>query len=941
MAYLDPFNDDPVYSAIRASAAQRRAQRRAEQAQALSASQQIAGVGSGEGGSGESPGADTGIAISGPVTSVTPANAPTPTPEYGMTMGYGTANRVGEFIGTNINPIAASIAYETVEPLKGAAIGTAIDTVLGDAPGYLTQETREGVRSQVGGFDPTKSYGQFPDGRIAEVTAEDIATGGFKQLTAAEATRLNPTGYIGADPRTPLGAIGKGLQTLATSMVPFSGMMFGKTVPSPIGTPMAMGSGPFGPMVHDRMYETHGNMLNGVPGNYGMRIGDRYVTYNANPQYIGGKLGETLGIKSAMTAGMNMSTEQFQKLYGARAGFDYRTVDWENSKPGELKGEKLEGFVSGRGGFTKDGQFLDSQGRLTSNMTGGQLSSYSESAVRSGTASAAAAAEALDRKAEMAANDLFFGTARQKTYAEAAAKVRSEAARAYEQASAAYPGRQNIGVAEQLGLGAVADSLTQGITRGIDVDAATDIGLGLTDTGYVYTPPGYTSVGADAGVTSNMRYDPTTGNYYNFNLDQPSKAVPGEVYFDDGGSSASSGGGWSGDDQSGSDWGGNESGESAGAEASGSPGTDSATADADSMDSGWRSGGFVTKKAVGGPVEQAGVGPVGFVNGKAPEQVSEQKSIADDVEGKVPEGTFVINAAAVERAGSSDIRKMLTKAIAEAEAQGIDLSGQGVTMDSEDAVSVAVSEGEVLVPPVLARIIGYDRLEKINKRGEAEVQRRAQEAEQQNQQPQMPMKAREGGFVQKKSEGGKVDPRRVLPVSDFKSYNTGDSGRDFLNWVENTGATILGKREEMQKAFSYARNYARNNRTEDQYEDTMRHVLLGGLYAGGPDDNVLEKIGSKIASGFADYKEKGAVAAENIEPVDRFESAIDLNNNQYGRALRKAAGDEEAFVGAVEKLMDRLRSGQEAPRLTNEDGKEITIVTSTADGRAGFLRREN
>lgn len=734
---LDPYSDDPVYNAIRASARARRAQERRGR---IDVNQQIAGAGNaGEGADSPPPGADTGISIRGPVTSVTPATVQTPTPTYGMTKEYGMANRVGEAIGSNINPIAASIAFETIDPLKGAAIGTAIDTVLGDAPGYLSQSSREGVRSQVGGFDATKTYGQFPDGRVAEVTAEDIATGGFRTITAAEANRLNPTGYIGADPRTPMGAIGKGLQTLATAGVPFMGMMFGKTVTSPIGTPMAMGAGPFGPMVHDRMFETHGNMVNGIPGNFGMRIGDRYVTYNANPQYVGGKLGETLGIKQAMTAGMNMPTEQFQRLYGARAGYDYRSVDWENSKPGKIKGDPLQGFVPGKGGFTKDGQFLDSQGRLNSNLSTQQLNDYKQSAVRSGTQTAEQVAAELERKSRMVAGDLFFGETRQKTYAEAAADVRQQAQRAYEQAQAAYPGRQAVADYNQLAeVGpSVADMLTDPTTL-VDTSAQYDMGLGLTDTGAVDTLPGYVTVGADSVYgDSGRRYDPATGNTYNFNLNTPSKATPGEVYFDDGGSNYS------------------PSGPPGGSNASDDPSEEGSTGAGGGFggDDGYggpsfAEGGFVTKKADGGPVEQAGVGPVGFVNGKAPEEVSEQKAIADDVEGQVPEGTFVLNAPAVERAGSSDVRKMLVKAIAEAEAQGIDLSAQGGTMDSEEAVSVAVSEGEVLIPPVLARIIGYDRLEKMNKRGQAEVQKRQQESEASPQEPQTAY-AKLGGFISK------------------------------------------------------------------------------------------------------------------------------------------------------------------------------------------------
>ena len=61
-------------------------------------------------------------------------------------------------------------------------------------------------------------------------------------------------------------------------------------------------------------------------------------------------------------------------------------------------------------------------------------------------------------------------------------------------------------------------------------------------------------------------------------------------------------------------------------------------------------------------------------------------------------------------------------------------------------MSVAVSEGEVVVPPVLARIIGYDRLEKINKRGLKEVEKRSTESEQ-----SPPVYAKSGGFISKTS----------------------------------------------------------------------------------------------------------------------------------------------------------------------------------------------
>ena len=138
--------------------------------------------------------------------------------------------------------------------------------------------------------------------------------------------------------------------------------------------------------------------------------------------------------------------------------------------------------------------------------------------------------------------------------------------------------------------------------------------------------------------------------------------------------------------------------------------------------------------APGGAVARGGSG---FIN-RPPEQVSEAESVADNQQDAVPEGTFIINAAAVEFAGSDDIRKMLVTAHKEAIRRGItvDKSGKGAKL-----IDVALSSGEVKVAPYLAKIIGYDRLEKINNRGKPEVEERIRENGQQQ------VGAAEGGFI--------------------------------------------------------------------------------------------------------------------------------------------------------------------------------------------------
>ena len=153
---------------------------------------------------------------------------------------------------------------------------------------------------------------------------------------------------------------------------------------------------------------------------------------------------------------------------------------------------------------------------------------------------------------------------------------------------------------------------------------------------------------------------------------------------------------------------------------------------------------------------QAG-GPAGFIGGP-PEKFSDQTTIADDIPLEVPEGAFVINAPAVEYAGSEDISKMLTEAYEKA-GQGVDKSGRTTTIPSREQVDIMISRGEVVVPPNIAKIIGYDRLEKINNRGKKEVARRKKAGDQEKPQARQ---ANEGGFINK-AKGDKITVYRGEP----------------------------------------------------------------------------------------------------------------------------------------------------------------------------------
>ena len=123
----------------------------------------------------------------------------------------------------------------------------------------------------------------------------------------------------------------------------------------------------------------------------------------------------------------------------------------------------------------------------------------------------------------------------------------------------------------------------------------------------------------------------------------------------------------------------------------------------------------------------------------------------DKVDKNLPEGSYVLNSYAVELAGIKDIEKLIKDAqrfysdIQETE--GI------VQQPIEGDVEVRVSEGEYIIPPALVKIIGRDRLEKINKRGIEEFNR------------QQTAETEEGGMLEGPQESeGFMSPEGGAPM---------------------------------------------------------------------------------------------------------------------------------------------------------------------------------
>jgi len=131
-----------------------------------------------------------------------------------------------------------------------------------------------------------------------------------------------------------------------------------------------------------------------------------------------------------------------------------------------------------------------------------------------------------------------------------------------------------------------------------------------------------------------------------------------------------------------------------------------------------------------------------------------QETVADDRPFEGEEGDYIINAAAVEFAGKQDIEAMVSKALTNLQEKGVDVEFGNPRISMRDKVDLLLSKNEVYIPKVLAKEIGYDRLEKINNRGK----RRTQEIQKQTQQ-----QAYLGGPVKMASGDGVTKAGASLP----------------------------------------------------------------------------------------------------------------------------------------------------------------------------------
>lgn len=264
---------------------------------------------------------------------------------------------------------------------------------------------------------------------------------------------------------------------------------------------------------------------------------------------------------------------------------------------------------------------------------------------------------------------------------------------------------------------------------------------------------------------------------------------------------------------------------------------------------------------------QQGIQPAGFVQGP-PQQFSDGETVADDQPMQVQEGTFVINAPAVEFAGSDDIRRMILDAYSIAREKGLDIGNVDRTI-YEESVDVALSKGEVIVPPALVKIIGLDRLQKINNRGKREVSRRQKEAA-------------EGGFIDGYAEGDLVEP-----------FDYEDPSPEFVKKLSEFGAKKR-KRGEIKE-------FIRSLTPQEAYTVLFLTETSSNSESMQNMENIGYVVRNRIESDYADFKnvnnvydallqqtDKGAFQFSGLEPSVMYDRLREVDKGLANLGLRKA-----------------------------------------------------
>jgi muramidase (phage lysozyme) len=287
----------------------------------------------------------------------------------------------------------------------------------------------------------------------------------------------------------------------------------------------------------------------------------------------------------------------------------------------------------------------------------------------------------------------------------------------------------------------------------------------------------------------------------------------------------------------------------------------------------YQDGGFVPPEEApvpvdGPPLPEDDMGFVGSPEEAAVDQVDAAQNGdmgGDNVEADVPEGSFVLNSYAVELAGIKDIEKLVKDAkkfyMEQKQQEGLVSPEAG----QEEDIEIRVSEGEYIIPPALVRIIGRDRLEKINKRGIDEFERQqAEETEAGGQEmPQEPQ-----GFMPQE-EAAPMQQEMAAPMPQGFAVGGGvqQQQQGLITISEGTLQAALASKPpsapkpKRQKVAAVAQPRGRQNVARPNFPQQQPNQSLTGITPSAGGFMQPGGVGSKKK-----YDVGGNVALEDNDP---------------------------------------------------------------------------
>jgi len=302
-------------------------------------------------------------------------------------------------------------------------------------------------------------------------------------------------------------------------------------------------------------------------------------------------------------------------------------------------------------------------------------------------------------------------------------------------------------------------------------------------------------------------------------------------------------------------------------------------------------------------VNGAPMGMVDVPNGGGP--------VDDGVPTELPEGAVVINAAAIRFHGTETIDNLINTAVDALLSEGVQISMEDP--NPEDNVPVAISNGEYVIPPEVAEKIGYKKLEDMNERGRAYLQKQAAQEKQQaeaQQQPQQPPQQPPEGFMGESMPPQQEGPPQAPVQSEQQAMammGMMDGGR--VNYAAGGGGGI-GATARVQApvaptapAVATAEAPAPSNiisQAKDKFTGWFAETFLGGSMDPAPSAvNAMGMLPQKAPEGASERTkakpDRGASFKSAIDPL--YDSTLaELGPvNQFTPNVQRAA--EGGFVG--------------------------------------------